>query len=56
MNWVWRQWITPIEQGEWKGEPLHLYQDVSATRLPGGLETTLQVTSNMENLRKNIIL
>ncbi len=33
------------EQGGWQGEPLHLHQDVSATRLPGGLETTLQVTS-----------
>jgi hypothetical protein len=30
--------------GERRGEPLHLHQDVSATRLPGGLETTLQVT------------
>ncbi len=33
------------EQGVRQGEPLHLHQDVSATRLPGGLETTLQVTS-----------
>ncbi len=32
------------EQGVRRGEPLHLHQDVSATRLPGGLETTLQVT------------
>ena len=31
--------------GERRGEPLRLHQDVSATRLPGGLETTLQVTS-----------
>ncbi len=30
--------------GERRGEPLRLHQDVSATRLPGGLETTLQVT------------
>lgn len=30
---------------ERRGEPLRLHQDVSATRLPGGLETTLQVTS-----------
>ena len=33
-----------------RGEPLRLHQDVSATRLPGGLETTLQVTSKQVSL------
>ena len=35
---------------ERRGEPLRLHQDVSATRLPGGLETTLQVTSKRRRL------
>ncbi len=45
-NCVERHCIIPADHQEERGGPQQLRLDVSATRLPGGLETTLHVSRN----------